>query len=67
MEFDLDKATLRPAADDDEARTVKERLVAAGIDGSRLTTAGYGATRPLAKDGDPDAAARNRRVELVRH
>ena len=103
IEFDLDKATLQPAADDDiaeivklladnptlelaieghtdasgtaahnkdlserRARTVKERLVAAGIDGSRLTTAGYGATRPLAKNREPDAAARNRRVELVR-
>ena len=48
------------------ARTVMQRLVAAGIDASRLTSAGYGATRPLMRGSDAEAAARNRRVELVK-
>jgi outer membrane protein OmpA-like peptidoglycan-associated protein len=40
-----------------------ERL---GIDGGRLTTAGFGATRPVAPNTTPEGRQQNRRVELVR-
>ncbi|HET9725499.1 MAG TPA: OmpA family protein [Gemmatimonadales bacterium] len=36
------------------------------IDGGRLTTAGYGESRPLDRNDTPEGRARNRRVELVR-
>ena len=37
-----------------------------GIDGSRLSTRGYGATVPKDTNDTADGRARNRRVELVR-
>src|SRR5262249_30283877 len=36
------------------------------IDGGRLTTAGYGESRPIDRNDTPEGRARNRRVELVR-
>lgn len=42
------------------AKTVKEYLVAHGIAASRITTRGFGDTRPRGKD-----LAKNRRVEIV--
>jgi outer membrane protein OmpA-like peptidoglycan-associated protein len=46
------------------AASVKNYLTAAGIEGSRLTTAGYGQTKPVASNDDPLGRAQNRRVEL---
>jgi outer membrane protein OmpA-like peptidoglycan-associated protein len=49
------------------ADAVKRWLVdRRGIAEVRLTTAGYGLTRPVADNADEDGRARNRRVELVR-
>jgi outer membrane protein OmpA-like peptidoglycan-associated protein len=48
------------------ANSVKAYLVSAGIDASRLTTAGYGATRPVASNNNELGRAQNRRVELVK-
>src|SRR6476661_394477 len=36
------------------------------ISGARLTTAGYGESRPMDRNDTPEGRARNRRVELVR-
>ncbi|MFL5492748.1 MAG: OmpA family protein [Gemmatimonadales bacterium] len=36
------------------------------IDAGRLTTAGYGESRPVDRNDTPEGRARNRRVELVR-
>jgi len=36
------------------------------IDSGRLTTAGYGKSRPIDRNDTPEGRARNRRVELVR-
>ena len=48
------------------AESVKAALVSAGIDASRLTTKGYGDTKPLSPNTTPEGKANNRRVELNR-
>lgn len=56
-------------------QTLSERRAAAvraylveqlGVDGARLTTAGFGSTQPVASNETPDGRQQNRRVELVR-
>jgi len=48
------------------ADAVKAQLVAMGISADRLTTKGYGDTKPMASNGTQDGKANNRRVEFVR-
>lgn len=58
--FNLDLSQRRAAA-------VKTALVARyGVQATRLTTAGYGKSRPKDTNETPEGRARNRRVELVR-
>jgi len=47
------------------ARTVLDALVAQGIAASRLSSEGFGETRPKVPDTTPDNRAINRRVEFV--
>jgi OOP family OmpA-OmpF porin len=47
------------------AEAVKGYLVAHGIAEDRLTTVGYGSSRPLTTDPSPASQAINRRVTLV--
>jgi outer membrane protein OmpA-like peptidoglycan-associated protein len=50
------------------AESVKSALVSGyHIEASRLSTVGYGFSRPVAGNDTPQGRARNRRVELVRH
>lgn len=44
------------------AMAVKQELVNQGIDGSRLTTVGYGESRPIADNNTAEGRAQNRRV-----
>ena len=37
-----------------------------GIDGARLSTKGFGDTKPMADNATPEGQANNRRVEFVR-
>jgi OmpA-OmpF porin, OOP family len=46
------------------ANSVKTYLVEHGIDGSRLSTVGYGESRPIASNQTREGRALNRRVEL---
>lgn len=49
------------------AQSVRAALVERyAIDGNRLTTGGFGASQPQAKNDTPEGRARNRRVELTR-
>jgi OOP family OmpA-OmpF porin len=48
------------------AETVREFLLARGIDGNRMTTAGFGSSRPIADNATPEGRALNRRVVLQR-
>lgn len=48
----------------DRANSVKQYLVNAGIDGSRLTPKGYGTTKPIASNDTEEGREKNRRVEV---
>ncbi len=48
------------------ADAVKAQLVSMGIDGARLSTKGFGDTKPMADNATPEGQANNRRVEFVR-
>jgi outer membrane protein OmpA-like peptidoglycan-associated protein len=48
------------------AQAVRQYLESAGIVTARLSTAGYGATRPVSSNDTPLGRAQNRRVELVK-
>jgi outer membrane protein OmpA-like peptidoglycan-associated protein len=48
------------------AQSVKAWLAAQGIDAGRLTTKGFGATKPLKQNDTPEGRAENRRVEFVK-
>jgi OmpA-OmpF porin, OOP family len=48
------------------AEAVKKLLVDQGIDAARLTTKGYGATKPIDSNTTPEDKANNRRVEFVK-
>jgi len=50
----------------DRAASVMAAITAAGIDGSRLKSAGYGPDKPIATNDTDEGRARNRRVELVK-
>jgi OOP family OmpA-OmpF porin len=46
------------------AMAVKDYLVGKGVDGSRLSSMGYGESSPVASNDTADGRALNRRVEL---
>jgi outer membrane protein OmpA-like peptidoglycan-associated protein len=50
----------------ERAEAVKTKLVEMGIDEARLTTKGFGATKPIDKNDTAEGKANNRRVEFVK-
>ena len=51
---------------EDRAKAVRTQLGLMGIDGSRFSTKGFGATKPIGPNDTPEAKANNRRVEFVK-
>ena len=54
------------ALSEKRALSVKVYLVAAGVSANRLTTAGFGATKPVASNDTELGRSQNRRVEIVK-
>jgi outer membrane protein OmpA-like peptidoglycan-associated protein len=50
---------------DNRARSVMEFILAKGIDPSRITSKGYGETKPVAPNDTPENRQLNRRVEFT--
>lgn len=50
---------------EDRARVVRDFLVGQGVEPDRITSQGFGSTRPLAENSSAEGRANNRRVELV--
>lgn len=49
----------------DRAAAVKDYLIAKGISAERLSSEGYGITRPIASNKTVEGRAQNRRVEII--
>jgi len=50
---------------EERAASVRDALIKRGVNGDRLTTAGFGEERPIAPNQSPGGRARNRRVEFI--
>ena len=48
------------------ADAVKVQLISMGVDASRLSTKGFGDTKPISDNNSPEGKANNRRVEFVK-
>ncbi len=48
------------------ADAVKAQLISMGVDASRLSSKGFGDTKPIADNSTPEGKANNRRVEFVK-
>jgi len=52
----------------DRADSVKQYLISnAGVDAERISSIGYGESRPVASNQNAEGKARNRRIDLVMH
>lgn len=59
-------ATLNKTLSENRAKAVMNYLVAKGINSTRLTSKGWGQTKPISDNSTEDGKAKNRRVELVK-
>jgi outer membrane protein OmpA-like peptidoglycan-associated protein len=73
LKFEIDGHTDSDGNDDanmklsqSRADAVKEQLVKLGIDEGRLTTKGFGESKPIDKNDNAEGKANNRRVEFIK-
>ena len=59
-------ATLNRILSENRAKAVMNYLVTKGINTTRLTSKGWGQTKPIADNSTEEGKAKNRRVELVK-
>lgn len=50
----------------DRAESVRQWMIARGVDGNRISTKGFGSDSPLAPNDTPENKQKNRRIEFVR-
>lgn len=50
---------------DERAQAIADRLIAAGVDASRIRASGIGATVPVASNAKPATRVKNRRTEII--
>ncbi|MBN2664011.1 MAG: OmpA family protein, partial [Bacteroidales bacterium] len=58
VDYNLDLSNRR-------ANSVKNYLTSKGVDSNRITTKGYGATKPISTNNTDDGKAKNRRIEIT--
>jgi outer membrane protein OmpA-like peptidoglycan-associated protein len=58
-------ARLNQAVSQKRADVVRAALIAAGVDGKRITAQGLGSAQPIAENGTEEGRAKNRRVEVI--
>jgi outer membrane protein OmpA-like peptidoglycan-associated protein len=58
-------ATYNQDLSERRARSVRDYLVSRGISADRITSQGFGLSRPIADNTSPEGRANNRRVEIV--
>lgn len=63
----VDKPAINQLLSENRAKTVMDYLIRAGVEGSRLKSAGYGQLQPIATNTTPEGRAANRRVVLQIH
>ena len=59
------RATYNQGLSERRANAVRDRLIAAGVDASRLTTVGHGELKPVADNSTAEGRQENRRVTTV--
>lgn len=62
---DTGDAAANKQLSDARARSVRDAMLAGGIDAARLDAAGFGQERPIASNDTDAGRAKNRRTELV--
>ena len=57
-------ATYNQALSEQRAESVRQYLIGKGVEGTRMTTKGFGETKPVASNKTAEGKAQNRRVEF---
>ena len=59
------KASYNQTLSEERAQAVRDYLVASGIAADRISSKGYGPSRPVSENNTSEGRANNRRVEIV--
>ncbi len=60
------KSDMNQTLSEDRAKAVMDKLVSLGIDESRLSSKGFGMSKPIDNNSTTEGRAKNRRVEFVK-